>query len=619
MSINQNINQNNERAEISQELKWDLTALYPSLDAWQADLKRIKQEISALRNHRGHLSDSAAKLYSILSEIFNVRKNLERISDYSMQLYDEDTRISANLEMCQYTSQLSIEFSAAISWLNSELLVLGEEIGKFLKEEPKLHEYSFYLNEVLRSKDHTLSEHEEKIIIEAGDITNTGSFVFSVFNNADFPYPEITLSTGEKIRLDSANYSKYSASKNREERKRVDDSFLQARASFSRALGSLLYSQIKAHKFNKTVRKFNSSLESALFKDNIPKEVYSELITNTHRSLPSLHWYLKLLQRMLKLPSLHHYDLYEPSVPGVSLNYTPQQAMDLVIESVKPLGVDYARTLKNGFANRWVDFMPTTGKRSGAYSTTSYGVHPFQLLNYTGTLRSVSMLAHESGHSMHSYLSNSNQPYVSAGYSIFIAEVASTLNENLLWHYMLSQTIDEKTRMHLLFYYLEHLRQVFFRQVLLAEFELDMHQTVEQGGTLTGEILSKKYLNLLRKYYGEEEGICKIDDIYAYGWSYIPHFYYNFYVYQYATSVVASIAIAKEIRNEQEKGKHKVDNAYLNMLKSGGSKYPIELLKDVGVDMTTRAPFDAAIGEMNKIMDEVEAILNKTSNSLEGK
>jgi oligoendopeptidase F len=351
-----------------------------------------------------------------------------------------------------------------------------------------------------------------------------------------------------------------------------------------------------------------------MFQFNIPRSVYTQLLADVHSNLPTLHRYLKLRQKIMGLPKLGYEDLYAPIVERADLQYTPEQAQALTLEAFAPLGQTYVDTLRKGYAEHWVDFMPTTGKSSGAYSNTVYGVHPYQLLNFNGAYDDVSTLAHESGHSMHSFLSTSNQPYATANYSTFVAEVASTLNENLLLHHVLARTKDDRTRLFLLSSYLDGMRTTLFRQVLFAEFELKIHEAVERGEPLTADSLDKLYLGLLREYYGHDKGVVNIDERYAAEWAYIPHFYRNFYVYQYATSLIAGMSIADGIVGPAavKSGKApKNRDAYIRMLSAGMSKYPVDLLKDAGVDMTTSAPFNAAIREMNSIMDEMEKIYAK--------
>ncbi|CAN0342750.1 unnamed protein product, partial [Phaeothamnion confervicola] len=336
-----------------------------------------------------------------------------------------------------------------------------------------------------------------------------------------------------------------------------------------------------------------------------------QLLADVHANLPTLHRYLRLRQRLMKVDKLRYEDLYAPIVQGKSPEYTPEQAMELTLQATAPLGADYQKLLKQAYKDRWVDFLPSTGKRSGAYSDGSgYDVHPYQLLNFNGAYEDVSTLAHESGHSLHSYFSNTKQPYGLHNYSIFVAEVASTLNENLLLHSMLANAKDNRLKLFLLGSYLENMRGTLFRQALLAEFQLRIHEMAEKGESLTGDNMNALYLKLLREYYGHDKGVCQIDELYGVEWAYIPHFYYNFYVYQYATSQVASTSIAGAILAEEASGKgtHVARDAYLNMLASGSSDYPVNLLKKAGVDMTSSAPFNAAMKEMNRIMDEIEAL-----------
>jgi oligoendopeptidase F len=393
---------------------------------------------------------------------------------------------------------------------------------------------------------------------------------------------------------------------------KVFQAFWSRYKEFTGTLGSTLYANVKAHVFNRDVHKFESSLEASLFNVNVPTTVYRQLISDVNANLPTLHRYLRLRQRMMGVDTLRYEDLYAPIVKRVDLRYTPEQAMDLTLAAVAPLGTEYAGGLKAGFDDRWVDWMPTTGKRSGAYSTGAYDVHPYQLQNFTGLYDEVSTLAHESGHSMHTWLSYKHQPYVTADYPIFVAEVASTANEALLLDHMLAKEKDPDVRLFLLGSRLDNLRTTLFRQTLFAEFELAIHERVEKGEALSGESLNAIYLELLQRYYGDAQGVCRIDPLYAVEWAYIPHFYYNFYVYQYATSIVASSSIANGILAERsaKKPSTKARDAYLRMLSSGSSKYPIDLLKDAGVDMTTSAPFGAAMTEMNRVMDQMEKLLD---------
>ena len=601
-----------ERSQVAHQYKWDLTALYPSEAAWQSARTAIEKHIPGMEKFRGHLGASAESLYLALSYQMDLNRDLERLSTYASQINDEDQRIARHGAMKQTAEQLNVKFGAASSYMNPELLAIGAgRIRGFIGSDARLKPYRQYLENILRAAPHTLSAPEEAIIAKAGAMSNQGQDIRDVFKNAEMPYPTIKLSTGESVRLDDAAYTLYRALPNRADRDSVFQAFWGAHHDFQGTIGAALNAEVQAHVFYKDVRKYASCLEAATFGDNIPTRVYKQLIADVHANLPTLHRYLKLRQRMMGLKQLKYSDIYAPIVKDVDLHYTQQQAMDLVLGAVAPLGQAYVDTLRHGYTRGWVDWMPNTGKASGAYSTGAYGVHPYQLMNFTGLYEEVSTLAHESGHSMHTFLADTHQPYVSHSYATFVAEVASTLNENLLLHYMLSRTQDKATRLFLLGTYLDGLRGTLFRQTQFAEFELKIHELAERGESLTGERMSQIYLDIVRQYYGHDRGVCQVDPVIAYEWAYIPHFFYNFYVYQYATSVVASTAIANGIRDEAKldpPGTRRRD-AYLRMLSSGSSKYPIDLLKDAGVDMTTSAPFQAAIREMNAVMDQMEQLL----------
>lgn len=596
-----------ERSEIPLDLTWNLQEIYPSQQAWQKARQDLAARIPHLATYKGHLGESSASLEKAFDELLSLRKELERLQTYAQCLADQDTRVSENLAMTQAAEQLAVQFDAAQSYFGPELLALGEsKVNSLVAASPKLKVYKPYFHQVFRMAPHTLGPAEEKIIARAGDMATAGDNIRGIFANADMPYPEVTLSSGEKVRLDAAGYTRYRALPNRADRVLVFQSFFGCYKNFQRTFGTTLYAQVKAHEFDKDVRSYDSALQAALFPNEVPTSVYDRLLQDVHANLPTLHRYLRLRQRLMGLDQLGYEDLYAPIIKGVDLQFTPEEAREITLKAAAPLGPDYARVLSQAYQGRWVDLLPSTGKRSGAYSTGgAYDVHPYQLLNYNGGYEDLSTLAHESGHSIHSYLSNTHQPYGLHDYPIFVAEVASTLNENLLLHYMLANTTDDDTKLFLLGSYLENLRGTLFRQTLLAEFELDIHKMAESGESLTGDNLTALYLRLLKEYYGDAEGVCKIDDLYGVEWAYIPHFYYNFYVYQYATSIVASTSLAEKIRS----GGDKARDDYLAMLSAGASKDPIMLLKDAGVDMTTSAPFQAAMAEMNRVMDQMEEIL----------
>lgn len=601
-----------ERSMIPEKFTWNLADLYPSDAAWKAAKEQAAGRIPDLARFKGRLGESAATFYQCLAAVMDLDQQLQRLSVYAGQLNDQDTRVSSSLEMVQSVEQVVVQFNAARSWIRPEILSLDPaKVRAFLDQEPRLKDYRHFVEDILRRKPHTLDAGEERVFALAGNLTGTGDSVRSVFANAELPYPEVKLSDGSKVRLDAAAYTKYRAVDNRDDRMNVFQAFFGAHRDFRRTFGGLVYAQVKAHIFNKEAHNFDSSLAASLFNDNVPASVYTQLIADVHANLPTLHRYLKLRARLLGVDQLRYEDLYAPMVKGVQMTFTPEQAMDVTLKAVAPLGNEYVSDLKRGFESRWVDWMPSPGKRSGAYSQAAYGVHPYQLQNFTGLYDEVSTLAHESGHSMHSYLADKSQAYVNRDYATFVAEVASTLNENLLFRYMLDHATDDAARLSILGARLELLRGTLFRQAMFAEFELKMHELAERGESLTGDNLSALYLDLVRTYYGHVQKVCQVDDLYGAEWAYIPHFFWNFYVYQYATSITASTAISARIREESmaRPPKTAARDSYLRMLAAGGSKFPIDLLRDAGVDMTTSAPFNAAMKDMNEVMDEMDVIV----------
>ncbi|HET8733853.1 MAG TPA: oligoendopeptidase F [Anaeromyxobacteraceae bacterium] len=599
-----------DRSQVPDRYKWKLGDLFPSDAAWAEAKAALAKKLPDFARRRGTLAGSARALGDALTEMGHLQNELERIGVYASSRNDEDIRQPGPRAMKSEAERLGVDASAAFAWVRPEILAMpAEQVRRYIGEDPRLRDWAVYLEDVLRWKPHTLTADEERIVARTGDLASAGQDVHGVLTNADLPYPTVKLSTGESVRLDPSGYQRARTATARADRDRVFQAFFGALKQYERTLGTALYAQVRAHLFDREVHKFGSSLEAALFRDDIPVAVYQQLVKDVNANLPTLHRYLKLRQRMLGLPDLRYEDLYTPLVKSVDRRYGIDQAMAMTLDAVKPLGQDYVAKLRHGFESGWTDFLPSTGKRSGAYSTGVYGVHPYQLLNFNGQWEDVSTLAHESGHSMHTFLANTHQPYPTSGYPIFVAEVASTLNENLLFRRALESTKDEAEKLSLLGNRLESLRTTLFRQTMFAEFELGIHELAEKGEALTGEKMSELYLRLVRKYYGHDQGVCKVATLYGDEWEFIPHFYYDFYVYQYATSLVASTSIAKAIREDEAQGRTAARDRYLTMLSSGRSKYPVELLREAGVDMTTSAPFQAAMEEMNRTMDEMEAIL----------
>ncbi len=605
-----------ERAEIPQPLTWNLADLFASEADWVKAKDQLAAQIAALPASKGHLGDSAEALWKALAANSAAELALTRLYVYASASSDEDTRAARPRELKQAAQRLAVELGTAVSWVRPELLAIDAgKLRGFLAAEPRLAPWKVYLEEVLRWQPHTLGAGEEQLMARADDLANAGAAAYSILKDADLPYPTVALSTGQQVRLDSQGFALHRASPVKADRDLAFEKFFGALKTYERTFGTTLDAQLKAHLFTARNRKFGSALESSLFRANVPTTVYTQLVADVRRSLPTLHRYLKLRQRMMGLQQLRYQDLYVPLVGKVELTYTPAQAQALTLEAFAPLGKDYVAGLKTGYQSRWTDYLPSTGKRSGAYSTGVYGVHPFQLLNFNGQYDDLSTLAHESGHSMHTWLANRAQPYPTSDYPIFVAEVASTLNEALLLDHMVGKAKDDSTRLALLGNRLDGLRTTLFRQTQFAEFELKVHEAAEKGEPVTGETLTALYLKIVRDYYGHGQGICQVDDLIGIEWAFIPHFYYDFYVFQYATSLVASSSIAARILAEAKQGKTSARDGFLAMLSAGGSKFPMDLLRSAGVDMTSPAPFDAAMKEMNATMDQMEAILARQAKA----
>ncbi len=595
-----------ERSEIAPAYQWRLEDLYPSDEVWEQAKEALAARLGQIEQYRGKLND-AVTLLACLELDSDISKAFGRLYSYASMKSDQDTRVSKYLAMRQAVEQLMTEYGSRASYIEPEIVRLdAETIERFIAAEAPLATYRMYLMDILRRKAHKLSEKEEKILAETSLMAGGPRSIYSIFSNAEMPYPEIVLSDGTKATLNKAGYARHRSSTVRADREAVFDTFWTAINQFRQTFGVQLYSHLQAHAFTMRTRDYESCLRQALDRNNIPTEVYHSLIDNVRANLDTFHRYLHLKRRMLGVETLKYSDLYAPVVKDVDLKYRFDEAKALVLDAVKPLGSDYAKVVEKAFNERWIDVYPTPGKRSGAYSSgNAYDVHPYILLNYNGQFDDVSTLAHELGHTMHSYYSNKNQPFPLADYSIFVAEVASTFNEAMLIHKMLNDIQDDDVRLSLLMEYLDGIKGTVFRQTQFAEFELRMHERVERREPVTGDTLTDLYGRILKDYYGHEKGVCQIDDLYAVEWAYIPHFYYNFYVYQYSTSFTAATALAEEVFSG-------VDGAverYLDFISAGGSDYPVEILKKAGVDMTTSGPFEKTMLAMNRTMDEIEAIL----------
>jgi oligoendopeptidase F len=601
--------QQRERAQVPLRYQWNLADLYPTDDAWRAAKDRIAGEIEKLDQFRGTLASSPAALLKALDTVFGVRKEFSRLYAYAQMKSDQDKRDATYQALSQQVQQLRAGFEAKTAWLEPEVLKIERPaIDSFLKQQPKLAQYRMYLDDIQRRKAHTLDEGAEKVIADAGLMSPGPGNIYDIFSDADFPYPTLTLSDGKSVRLDKANYTNYRTLASRDDRRKIFAEFFGSLGKYRGTFGAAYNAQVQRDLFYTKARRYDSAVASALDGSNIPVAVYTRLVEGVNANLSTLHRYLNLRKRILGLDQLHYYDVYVPLVGSVDLEYPIEKAEKTILSAVAPLGPDYQATIEKAFGERWIDLYPTPGKRSGAYSEgATYDVHPFMLINYNGKYDDMSTLAHELGHTMQSYLSNRTQPYATADYPIFVAEVASTFNEALLIDHVLKQIKDDAMRLAILGNYLENARGTVFRQVQFAEFELRAHEIAEKGEPLTGDSLSKLYMEITKKYYAHDKGVCLIDDEMASEWAYIPHFYMDFYVFQYATSFTASQALSEKVLG----GDKAETQRYLAFLSAGGSKYPIELLKDAGVDMTTSEPLELTIRKMNRVMDEMEQILDR--------
>jgi len=606
--------QERDRSKISDEFKWDLTAIYPSDQAWRADKDKLVSELPELRKFQGALGSSASRLADALETQSRLDKELARLYVYASMSSDQDTRVSAYQGMEQEMIQLNSSLGTEEAFIQPEILKIDKAtIDRFLAEEPRLHVYRHYLEDIERQRAHTLSNAEEKLLAGSSVMASGPSSVYGIFTDADFPYPSVPLSDGKTVKLDKAAFSLYRASPNREDRQKVMEAFFSALAKYRGTFGSMMNSNVQGSVFYARARNYETSLQASLDGPNIPVTVYSRLVEGVDRNLPTFQRYLKLRKRMMGLSELHYYDLYAPLVSSVDTKYSVQDSERNILAALSPLGPEYAAGAKRAFTERWIDMYPNEGKSSGAYSNgAAYDVHPYMLLNYNGKYEDMSTLAHELGHTMHSYFSNKTQPYPLSSYPIFVAEVASTFNEALLNDYMLKHTSDDATRLSLLGNYLEGIKGTVFRQTQFAEFELRMHEMVEKGQPLTGDALSKLYSEIVKKYYGHDQGVCIVDDYVANEWAFIPHFYSSYYVFQYATSFTASSALSEKVLS----GQPGATERYLKFISSGQSEYPIELLKDAGVDMTTDEPLELTVKKMNRVMDEMEKLLDKKGTAV---
>lgn len=591
------------RSDYDPQYQWALTDIFPSDEAWRECYAKAQASLDTLRSYEGHLSDSAQKLLSFLQFSDELGGQLDALGNYAQRKSDEDTRNAVYQEMTAQFTNLAVATSQADAFSTPELLAIPEQtLTEFYKAAPELTHYRLLLDRVRRQKPHTLSPECEALLAAAGQLSQAPDDIFSMLNDADMSFPDAMDSTGKKHRVTHSTFVALLQSPDRTLRENAFRSLYSVYQQYRNTSAAVLSAQMKQLQFFADARKYDSSLHAALNATEVPVEIYHNLIQTVRENLPAMHRYVRLRKKLLQVDELHFYDLYTPIVADQDIEIEYEDAKKLALEALAPLGEDYRKLLEEGFQNHWIDVYETPGKRSGAYSAGPYGTHPYVLLNYTDTLNDVFTLVHEMGHALHSYQSNKTQSITYANYVIFVAEVASTCNESLLMQYLLSQTDDKRRRAYLINYFLEQFRGTIYRQTMFAEFELWCSQQIAQGNALTAETLSVKYRQLNRDYYGED---IVLDDEIALEWARIPHFYYDFYVYQYATGYAAAIALSQRIL---EQGEPAVQD-YLAFLSSGCSADPISLLRKAGVDMASPAPVASALNLFDSLVSELESLL----------
>ncbi|GGH83992.1 oligoendopeptidase F [Pullulanibacillus pueri] len=591
------------REEVQEQEKWNLEAIYPDIEAWEADFNQVKALIPEVTAFKGKLSESSQTLYDALQKQDELTKTLSKLFAYSHMKADEDTANPTYQALNDRTRNLAAAVGSQLSFVVPEILSLDEQkLKQFIEENDDLKLYRHALDEINRERPHVLSEEKEALLAEASEVLSASSNTFGMLNNADMTLPKIKGEDGEEVQVTHGRYSSLIRSQNRQVREDAFKAMHGTYESFKNTFASTLGTAFKRDNFYARVRNYDSARQAALSANNIPEEVYDNLVSTVNDHLHLLHRYVELRKRAMKLEDLHMYDLYTPLVKDVDMKVSYEEAKALVLKGLAPMGEEYVNIIQEGYNNRWIDVRETKNKRSGAYSSGTYGTMPYILLNWSDEINDAFTLAHELGHSLHSYYTRKNQPYPYADYSIFVAEVASTCNEALLNHYLLNETNDKKQKLYLLNNQLEGFRGTVFRQTMFAEFEKIAHEKAANGEALTSELLSSVYYDLNKKYFGEG---MTIDKEIAIEWARIPHFYNNFYVYQYSTGYSAAAALSQQILNEGEPAVTR----YKEFLKAGSSDYPIEVLKRAGVDMTSPDPIKQAFKVFENVLNEMESLL----------
>jgi oligoendopeptidase F len=591
------------REEIEEIYKWDLSSLYENDELWEKSYVNVQSAIKDIQEYKGNLFDSSNVFKQAIELELELSRNVSRLFTYAKMKQDENTQIADYQAMTARAESLSFEVEEATAFMTTELLANEYSvIEEYMNEDPELKLYEKYFKDLFKKKVHILSESEEKLLAQMGEVGSVAQNAFGMLNNADLKFPIVEDSNGEKIQLSHGNFVPTLESSDRLLRKNAFEAYYKVYEDHKNVYAAMLSGNVKKDIFYSKARRFDTARQAALFENDIPESVYDHLIEAVHKKLPAMHKYMDIRKRALKVEELHMYDIYTPIVENTKIEVSYEDAKDLALKALKPLGDRYIDVVEKSFSDKWIDVYENKGKRSGAYSWGSYDSKPYMLLNYHNTLDNAFTLVHEMGHSLHSYLTRKNQPYVYGNYSIFVAEVASTTNEALLNHYLIKNEENPKKKLFILNHYLEQFRGTIYRQTMFAEFERDIHTMVENGEALTEELLSNHYIELNKKYYGNE---MISDELIRLEWARIPHFYYNFYVYQYATGFSAAIALSQRIIEE---GEAAVAD-YLEFLKAGSSQSPIDILKKAGADMLSSEPVENALNLFSDLVDEFERLL----------
>lgn len=594
-----------KREELPGNLTWDLTKIFSSDQEFDEKYLELSEELKQSEKHKGTLDQGASQFLNAIEFVLRVYRQTEVIYVYAHLKNDQDTGNTDYQALYARASSLFSKVSEAVSWFEPEILQLSDDqIWQYFKEEPKLEVYRHYIQQIVDNRAHVLSAEQESLLAGAGEIFDASSDTFAVLNNADLVFPTIEGENGEIVQLSHGVYGQLLESTDRRVREAAFKGLYSVYEQFRNTFASTLGTHIKGHNFKAKVRNYSSAREASLSNNHIPESVYDTLVDVVNKHLPLLHRYMELRKRLLEVEKLHMYDLYTPVLGEAPITFTYEEAKEKALEALKPMGEEYMAIVEKAFSERWIDVVENKGKRSGAYSSGSYDTNPYILLNWHDTLDQLFTLVHEMGHSVHSYFTRSNQPYVYGDYSIFLAEIASTTNENILTEYLLETEKDPRVRAYVLNHYLDGFKGTVFRQTQFAEFEHFMHTEDEKGVPLTSEYLSDSYGKLNTKYYGpavEEDPEIKFE------WSRIPHFYYNYYVFQYSTGFSAASALAKKILNQEPEALE----SYLAYLKAGNSDYPVEVMKKAGVDMTQAAYIEDAMSMFEQRLNELEELIDR--------